>query len=124
MQKIISLLILTSFLILPAQASELAPQGTRERKFQRGLLNIFFSPVEISAALEPEKTKDTLIPSWFFGFSRGAINAVIRAMTGIYEVVTTPIPSPPHYQPIYHPEFALEHLGFLKDESQGVAASQ
>lgn len=109
-------LFLTVFFISSAQAAELAPQGTRERKLQRGLLNTFFSPLEITHELERVKGTDALIPTWFTGFGRGAWNAGIRAFTGIYEIVTAPIPDPPHYTPIYQPEFSLQHLGFLKDE--------
>lgn len=98
------------------QAAELAPEGTRTRKLQRGLLNTFFAPVELSQALEPEKTKDTWVPSWFQGLFVGSVNMVGRAVTGIYEIVTFPIPSPPDYKPVYHPEFSLEHLGVLKQD--------
>lgn len=100
---------------LPAE--ELAPPGTRERKFQRGLLNVAFAPVELTTELEKVKKKDSLIPTWITGGAAGVISMVIRAFTGIYEILTFPIPSPKNYEPAYKPEFALEHLGSLKDEA-------
>ena len=95
-----------------AIASELAAEGTSERKFQRGLLNIAFAPVEITDAWVKSQSKDTLIPTWATEGIHGTIGAGIRMVTGIYEVITAPIPSPPRYQPIYHPEFAMEKLGY------------
>lgn len=103
-------------LLFDAQAAELAPQGTRARKFQRGLLNVVFAPIELSKTLDSEKTKDNWVPSWGHGLLVGLINTGIRAMTGAYEILTTPIPSPPRYAPLYHPEFSLEHLGVLKQD--------
>ena len=102
---------------LPIQAAELAAPGTRERKFQRGLLNVFLSPVEISTSLESVKGKTSFPPSWLFALFGGTIKMVIRAVTGVYEIVTFPIAWPREYKPLYQPEFALEHLGLLKDET-------
>ena len=117
MRRQILFCIICIFALLPyVQAAELAPQETSERKFQRGLLNTVFSPVEISHSLEQVKTKDEWVPTWLTALMGGSVSALIRATTGIYEIVTAPIPSPPKYQPIYHPEFSLEHLGLLKEK--------
>lgn len=105
------------FLLSSSVFAELAPPGTRERKFQRGLLNTAFAPLELTTALEKVKKKDSLVPTWFTGAAAGVISMVIRAFTGIYEILTFPIPSPKNYEPAYEPEFALEHLGFLRDEA-------
>ena len=94
-----------------AEASEMAPAGTWQRKFERGLLNAAFSPIEISHALAREKTKDVTIPTWAAGLIRGSIFAGVRALTGIYEVITAPIPIPAHYEPLLFPESPLEYLG-------------
>lgn len=116
--KILFFLLVSLFLFLPhLTASELAPKGTWQRKFQRGLLNTAFAPVELSRVLAREKKRDTtVLPSWIQGASEGIYFTAIRAVTGVYEVLTAPIPCPPGYQPFMKPEFALEHLGVLKDE--------
>lgn len=117
---ICTLLLAYFFTVLPLSsvyAAELAPQGTWQRKLQRGFLNTFFSPLEITHELERVKGKDALIPTWFTGFGRGIWNAGVRAFTGIYEIVTAPLPVPSHYAPLYQPEFSLQYLNFLKDES-------
>lgn len=93
------------------QAAEPASPGTPARKFQRGILNIAFSPVEITADLEEEKKKPgRSIPTWFWGLTGGTVNMGIRAVIGLYEVITFPIDWPREHKPIYHPEFALDRL--------------
>lgn len=81
-------------------------------------MNMALAPLEITHALAQEKKENkALIPSWLVGLGRGSWFALLRAFTGIYEVVTFPIPIPPRYEPIMLPEFPLEPLGLLKDES-------
>lgn len=91
-------------------AAELAPEGTRERKFQRGLLNTALAPLEITHALKQAEKKDALIPSWMTAGFGGTVNAGIRAVTGLYEILTAPIPWPRNYRPIYRPEWVTDDL--------------
>ena len=103
-----------------AGAASLAAQGTRERKFQRGLLNTAFAPVEISYALSDKLAKgETLPPGWIGnGILRGTYFALLRAVSGIYDILTTPFPCPMEYKPILrHREFALQHLDLMTDAS-------
>ncbi len=94
-----------------AFAAELAPEGTVERKFQRGLINTLLSPMEISHGLKVYENKSSpLFPSWLWGAAKGVIDMGIRATVGVYEMVTAPIPSPPDYRKIYTPELAVELL--------------
>ena len=103
-----------------ARAAELAAPGTRERKFQRGLINTAFAPVEISYALsEPLAKGETLPPAWFGnGIFRGTYFAILRAFSGVWDIVTAPFPRPSEYKPLLrHHEFALKHLDLMKDVS-------
>ncbi len=109
-------LLFTIFPFSSLQAVELAPPGTVQRKLQRGLINTFLSPLEISHEWERVKGTDALVPTWLTGFGRGLWCAGIRAVVGIYEIVSAPIPSPPDYRPMQQPEFALQYLGFLKKD--------
>ncbi len=43
------------------------------------------------------------------GILKGAFFTVVRAVTGVYEIVTFPFPIPWGYRPIVYPEFALPH---------------
>ncbi|MFA7254967.1 MAG: exosortase system-associated protein, TIGR04073 family [Candidatus Omnitrophota bacterium] len=106
----ITLFVLLAF-ACPLMAAEVAPEatiqeeGTMLRKAQRGFLNIALCPFEISNELSKEVRNDTLPPSWFAGLGRGAFYMVGRALVGVYEVVTFPIPYPAKYKPVIQPEF-------------------
>ena len=102
-------LLVFSFPLMAAEV-EVQGEGTPQRKLQRGFLNIALSPVEISNELSKEVRNDTFPPSWVAGLGRGSIYAVGRALVGIYEIVTFPIPYPAHYQPVLQPEFEWQHL--------------
>ena len=107
----IALLALLVFsLPLMAAEVEIQGEGTPQRKLQRGFLNVALSPIEISNELSKEVRNDTAPPSWFAGLGRGSIYAVGRALVGVYEMVTFPIPLPAHYKPVLQPEFAWQHL--------------
>ena len=111
--------------------AELAAPGTPARKFQRGLLNMALSPIEISHELDKEKKRDTFLPSWVSGIMRGSFFAAGRAFTGAVETLTffAPFPAgfslnqhgkvrgpmksssfPDHYAPLIQPEFPSDHL--------------
>ena len=95
---------------LPAMAAvapevEIQGEGTLQRKLQRGFLNVALSPFEISNELSKEVRNDTIPPSWVAGLGRGSIYTVGRALVGVYEMVTFPIPYPAKYKPVLSPEF-------------------
>ena len=95
---------------LPAMAAvapevEIQGEGTCLRKLQRGFLNVALSPFELSNELSKEVRNDTLPPSWVAGLGRGSIYTVGRALVGVYEMVTFPIPYPAKYKPVLSPEF-------------------
>ncbi len=95
---------------LPAMAAvapevEIQGEGTPQRKLQRGFLNVVLSPFDISNELSKEVRNDTIPPSWVAGLGRGSIYAVGRALVGVYEMVTFPIPYPAKYKPVLSPEF-------------------
>ncbi len=98
------------FCISNLHAAEIAPTGTPARKLQRGFLNVALSPLEISNELAREKKVDAFIPTWFTGFGRGSVLMVGRALVGVYDMVTAPVPFPAGYEPVISPEFPWEHL--------------
>lgn len=105
------------FSVLPfVYSAEIAPEGTRVRKLQRGFLNMALSPIELSHELAREKGKDDFVPSWFTGLGRGSFFMVGRALAGVYDLLTAPFPVPANYEPVVTPEFAWEHLP--KEESK------
>ena len=110
-------LLLTAF-SFPVQAAQMEPTGTPLRKLQRGFLNIALSPVEISTELAREKNRDTFPMSWMLGAARGTFYVMGRALTGVYEIVTFPIPLPAEYAPILEPEFPYQHLEDKSSEAE------
>ena len=104
------LALLTFSLPLMAAETEIQGEGTPQRKLQRGFLNVALSPIEISNELSKEVRNDTFPPSWVAGLGRGSIYAVGRALVGVYEMVTFPLPYPAHYKPVLSPEFEWQHL--------------
>lgn len=93
-----------------AYPAELENEGTAMRKLQRGFLNMALSPWELAHELTYDKKKDSAVPTWVGGLGRGSIYTAGRALTGVYELVTFPIPVPRNYEPVIQPEFAWQHF--------------
>ncbi len=105
------------FLILLALISQNAFSAEVEssgplRKLQRGFLNIALSPMELTTALSKEKydNADQMPPSWITGSIRGVAYMGGRALAGVYDMVTFPIPFPKEYGPLVQPEYPWNHL--------------
>lgn len=86
------------------------PKGTAVRKLQRGFLNVVLSPIEIADQLHDKKHLPGFFPGWVIGLCEGLFFAAGRAVTGVYEIATFPLPVPSNYEPIVFPEFAWEHF--------------
>jgi putative exosortase-associated protein (TIGR04073 family) len=106
---IISVIFLATSFSVTAEEAEIQGEGTPQRKLQRGFLNVALSPFEISNELSKEIRNDTMPPSWVAGLGRGAFYTVGRALVGVYEMVTFPLPYPANYKPVLQPEFPWEH---------------
>lgn len=79
------------------------------RKFGRGLCNIITSPLELFEQIKRVNTSDGPLASITYGTLKGVGMIAVRAVVGVYEVVTFPIPFPKHYKPILKdPEFFFE----------------
>ncbi|MBI3316779.1 MAG: exosortase system-associated protein, TIGR04073 family [Candidatus Omnitrophica bacterium] len=90
-------------------AAEMESPGTPLRKLQRGFLNIALSPMDISHEIRRDQKRDDIIPGWATGLGRGACFAAGRALAGVYEMLSFPIPFPANYEPVVTPEFVWEH---------------
>jgi putative exosortase-associated protein (TIGR04073 family) len=113
MKRIVSLLFLFLTLLLYASdlsAVEIAAKGTPVRKLQRGFVNIALSPIEVTTAWAQDKNTQSAVPSWATALGRGGLFMVGRALAGVYDMLTAPIPFPADYGPLVFPEFPWEHL--------------
>lgn len=107
--KLLLLLALGFSFAMPLMAAEaeveIQNEGSPQRKLQRGFLNIALSPFEISNELSKEVRNNTFPPSWVAGLGRGSFYTVGRALVGVYEILSFPIPYPASYKPVLQPEF-------------------
>ncbi len=70
------------------------------QKFSRGLCNIVTCPFEIIEQSKRVKASDGSCAGMTYGLLRGIAMTGVRALVGVYEVITFPIPVPKGYQPI------------------------
>ncbi len=108
--KLLSVMFVLLTVAASLQAAEIENEGTPQRKLQRGFLNVALSPLEISNELAKEKKNDVFPPSWITGAGRGVAFMMGRALVGVYELVTFPVPYPANYKAVLSPEFAWQHL--------------
>lgn len=110
-KSLVSILILSILAFSPClYAAEMAQKNTAIHKLQRGFVNIALSPVEVSAELAKEKKVDSAVPSWGTGILRGSFYAVGRALSGVYDIVTFPVPIPQNYESLVEPELPWDRL--------------
>ena len=81
---------------------------TMSKKLARGLANVLTAPLEPIVQMMNETRDHGDMRGFFMGGSKGLVNMFGRIGTGIYEIVTFPIPVPKEYRPIFLPEFVIE----------------
>lgn len=74
--------------------------GNPITKFGRGLCNIVTFHFEIMEQSSRIKASHGSLAGMTYGLGKGIGMALVRALVGIYEVVTFPIPYPEGYEPI------------------------
>ena len=109
MKKITSVIIV--IVLLLATAVSVQADNALD-KLGRGAANVVTSPFEISKNMGDAKTEDGIFASLTVGLFKGIFDFGKRAVVGVYEIVTFPIPIPADYKPILtDPEYFLE--GYL-----------
>lgn len=78
------------------------------RKLGRGLVNILTGIVEIPKKVILTTRKRGAAQGLTSGFVEGAKEGLVRTASGLYEIMTFPIPSPADYEPMVSPEFVFE----------------
>lgn len=78
------------------------------KKLGRGVANVVTCPFELPKGMEDSRDEDGIFAACTWGVFRGTLNIVKRAVVGVYEIATFPIPLPKDYAPIItDPEFFL-----------------
>ncbi|HPN72709.1 MAG TPA: exosortase system-associated protein, TIGR04073 family [Candidatus Omnitrophota bacterium] len=80
-------------------------EGSKE-KLLRGAANLADSVVEIPGTMMRKSKADGALSGMTLGMVEGALNTVKRALAGVWEVATFPVPLPENYEAILSdPEF-------------------
>ncbi len=69
-------------------------------KLGRGLLNVVASVFEIPTTMMQQGQDEGTVAAFTKGPVLGVVNTVVRALVGVYEVATFPVPIPQNYEPI------------------------
>ena len=81
------------------------------RKLGRGAANVVTSPLEIPKSIQKVLYDDGPVAGVTYGLVEGGYKGLLRAVVGVYEVFTFPIPFPADYEPIVVPEFLFQPDG-------------
>ena len=83
------------------------------KKLGRGICNCVTFPFEIFEQIKRTNLSDGPMAGWTWGLLKGVGMTGVRAVVGVYEVVTFPVPLPKHYAPILKdPEFFAEEMNW------------
>ena len=79
------------------------------KKLGRGLCNMVTFPFEITEQIQRTNQSDGPAAALSYGLLKGLGMMTLRAVVGVYEVATFPLPLPKGYKPILtDPEFFFE----------------
>jgi len=79
------------------------------KKLGRGICNVLTCPAELFLQPSRVNNSDGPMAGFTYGIIKGVAMMGLRAVIGVYEVATFPIPVPKNYEPILKdPEFVFE----------------
>lgn len=93
-------------------AEEHHPKGYLDgagRKLGRGAANIVTAPLELIRTPYFVGQQDGGFAAITVGLVQGAVAGAVRALAGVVEVATFPIPIPKGFRPLVQPEFVYAH---------------
>ena len=102
------MLFLILWSVTPAQAEEPSVAEQIAMKFARGMANVTTGWVELPKQIYLVGHNE----GWMMGALRGPIDGlgmvIARTIAGAYEILTFPVPLPPHYQPMLKPDYVWQ----------------
>lgn len=78
------------------------------RKLGRGASNLLFGVIEVPNQITKVNSEQGGTAAATYGVGKGLVRWIGRELTGVYEIITFPIPVPKGYKPIMKPEFPNE----------------
>ena len=102
-------LALVVFAPLAHANTDQAPSGHNAlRKLGRGFANVLFGIVEMPNQCTKAVAEHGGAAGVSYGLQKGLFRWIGRELTGVYEIVTFPLPLPRGYKPVMKPEFPNE----------------
>ena len=108
---VLGVLVIFSLLAMPLGAyaegikTGLSLEGSRD-KLVRGVLNLADAVVEVPGTMMRKSNDEGVLKGVTLGMVEGVLNTVKRALAGVWEVATFPLPLPENYEAILSdPEF-------------------
>ena len=98
---LVAVILITNLIITPAFADVW-------RKLGRGAANTLTGFVEIPKKVITISKNDNPLIGFTWGLVKGTGVGLLRTASGLYEMVTFPIPAPADYEPIIQPEFVFD----------------
>jgi putative exosortase-associated protein (TIGR04073 family) len=105
--------VLLSLMLILTQLPDKAFAHDPVVKLSRGIVNVLTSPLEYIGQTAIVGENNNGMVAFFGGFIRGTFFTVVRAVGGVYEIATFPIPIPRDYAPVFDPETGLEIIADL-----------
>jgi putative exosortase-associated protein (TIGR04073 family) len=100
------LIMLAAIFIVSEAGAAFAAETPQFRKFRRGFCNLFTFHMEVGHQMTEEGKQGGPTQAATMGLAKGLGAAGLRALAGVYEVLTFPFPFPPKYEPMLKdPEF-------------------
>lgn len=97
------------FAVVFLLSSVLAHADNAVDKLGRGTANVITSPFELPATMGQAAEESGPFAGFTTGTFKGTVNFVKRAVVGVYEMATFPLPLPKNYAPILkEPEYFLQ----------------
>ena len=108
--KLLGLVLLAIFIVPLTHANnDQAPSGQNAlRKLGRGFANLLFGIVEVPNQYTKAVAEHGGASGVTYGVPKGIVRWFARELTGVYEIVTFPVPYPKGYKPVMRPEFPNE----------------
>ena len=104
MKKIFSIVLLLAIIFMCGNSHA----DTALKKLGRGAANVITCPIEIVYRIGEVNKEDGPIAAFTWGVLNGVWRTGVRAVVGVYEIITFPFPLPKNYKPIVDdPEFFL-----------------
>lgn len=118
-KKIMAVLLISMFLVGGAAYAVEDPEGSGPfTKFGRGLTNILMSPAELLYQPMKMGEDNNVLIAIIGGIPKGIVFVPVRAVVGVYDLVTFLLPWPDKYGYWIEPETLIEGFDALRYEEK------